>query len=115
MVQLMVLGTGICIQMIASGLHFYDICNNLFLNSHQLYRGVGFLCPMRLSKSRRDHQRENERSIRVHLVISFLFAHLTPGGPTLTLSAPARILPHETASSGLAPESDPSYYYQLHS
>ena len=33
-------------------------------------------------------------------------------GLTLTLSAPARILPHETASSGLAPESDPSYYYQ---
>lgn len=27
---------------------------------------------------------------------------------TLTDSAPARILPHETASSGLAPESDPS-------
>ena len=29
--------------------------------------------------------------------------------PTLTLSAPTRILPQETASSGRAPESDPSY------
>lgn len=28
---------------------------------------------------------------------------------TLTLSAPARILPHDTASSGRAPESEPSY------
>lgn len=31
------------------------------------------------------------------------------GTLTFTLSAPARILPHETASSGRAPESDPSY------
>ena len=34
---------------------------------------------------------------------------------TLTLSAPARILPQETASSGLAPESDPSYCPSAHS
>jgi hypothetical protein len=33
---------------------------------------------------------------------------------TLTLSAPARILPHDTASSGLAPESEPSYCESAH-
>lgn len=72
----------------------------------------GLCSPMRLSKGRRYDQWKHQRRICINLTFSFgRVSRCCSRRPTLTLSAPTRILPQETASSGLAPESDPSYCF----
>lgn len=60
--------------------------------------------PVRLAKGGSDDEREDKSRVGINLGVSCHLYELT-----LTLSALARILPHDTASSGRAPESEPSY------
>lgn len=94
-------------------------------NTLPLLLPLGLLGPMRLAKRRSDHQREHERGVGIYLsrrdqpssvhsnAQMSMSSASDPSRPTLTLSAPARIFPHETASSGRAPESEPSYSWPV--
>jgi len=68
------------------------------------------LLPMCLAKSGCDDEWKDKRRVGVHLSKrSASSRRMASLGFTFTLSAPARIFPQDTASSGRAPESEPSY------
>jgi len=80
----------------------------LFVAYISLYEDALVHLWLSVSKGSRHEQRKYKGGIRKDLV-GYSATSLNEWWQcTLTVSAPARIFPHDTASSGRAPESDPS-------